>query len=83
MPRNLFDETRRTLDCGIKGHKRSTKKQEVANRIAAHYIETKQRINWEGVTCVDFNVFEDERMFLESWLAKCNENSINICHTLD
>ena len=50
----------------------------MANRIAVHRMETKHKINWEGATCIEFNVFEDERMFLESWFAKCDENSIYV-----
>jgi hypothetical protein len=42
-------------------------------------METNHRIDWEGATCMEFNGFEDERMFLESWFTKCDENSINIC----
>jgi hypothetical protein len=37
-------------------------------------METNHRIDWEGATCMEFNGFEDERMFLESWFAKCDEN---------
>jgi hypothetical protein len=48
----------------------------VANRIAVH------RIDWEGATCMVFNGFEDERMFLENWFTKCDENSINICSNI-
>ena len=70
-PATYFSETGRTLDCRIKKHKRSTKKQDVTNRN-----------NWEGATCTDFNVFEDERMFLESCFTKCNENSVSICREL-
>jgi hypothetical protein len=29
---------------------------------------------------MEFNGFEDERMFLKSWFTKCDENSINICN---
>ena len=66
-------ETGRNLDCRIKEHKQSTKKQDVASIIAVHHVETKHRINWEEATCIDFNVFEDERIFIESWFTKCNE----------
>ena len=31
---------------------------------------------------MEFNGFEDERMFLESWFTKCDENSINICRDM-
>jgi hypothetical protein len=75
-------ETGRTLDCRIKEHKRSTEKRDVANRIAVHHMETNHRIDWEGATCMEFNGFEDERMFLESWFTKCDENSINICRDM-
>ena len=54
----------------------------MANRIAAHQVETNHRINWEGATCIDFNVFGDVRMFIENWFSKSNENSINICREL-
>ena len=54
----------------------------MANRIAVHHMETNHRIDWEGATCVEFNGFEDERMFLESWFTKCDENSINICRDM-
>jgi hypothetical protein len=54
----------------------------VANRIAVHHMETNHRIDWEGATCMEFNGFEDERMFLESWFTKCDENSINICRDM-
>ncbi len=72
----------RTLDCRIKEHKRATEKKDVANRIAVHQMETKHRIEWEGATCMEFNGFADERMFLESWFTKCDENSINICRDM-
>jgi hypothetical protein len=68
-PATYIGETGRTLDCRIKEHKRSTEKQDVANRIAVHHIETNHRIDWEGATCMEFNGFEDERMFLESFNA--------------
>ncbi len=54
----------------------------MANKIAVHQMETKQRIEWEGATCMEFNGFADERMFLESWFTKCDENSINICRDM-
>ena len=50
----------------------------MANRIVVHHMETNHRIDCEGTTCMEFNGFEDERMFLESWFTKCDENSINI-----
>ena len=46
----------------------------MANRIAVHHMDTKHKIDWEGATCMEFNAFEDERMFLESWFTKCDEN---------
>jgi hypothetical protein len=81
-PATYIGETGRTLDCRIKEHKRSTEKQDVANRIAVHHMETNHIIDWEGATCMEFNGFEDERMFLESWFTKCDENSINICRDM-
>jgi hypothetical protein len=57
-------ETGRILHCRIKEHERSTEKKDVANRIAAHHMETNHRIDWEGATYMEFIVFEDERMFL-------------------
>ena len=54
----------------------------MANRIAVHQMETKHKINREGATCIEFNVVEDERMFLESWFMKCDENSINVCRDM-
>ena len=41
------------VDCHIKEHKRSTEKQDVANRIAVHHMETNHRIDWEGATCME------------------------------
>ena len=81
-PATYFGETGRTLDCGIKEHKRSTEEQDVSNTIAVHQMETKHKIIWKGATCIEFNVFEDERMFLESWFTKCDENSINVCRDM-
>ncbi|CAB4012921.1 Hypothetical predicted protein, partial [Paramuricea clavata] len=49
-PATYFGETGRTLDCRIKEHKRSTEKQDVANRIAVHHMETNHRIDCEGAT---------------------------------
>ena len=36
----------------------------MANRIAVHQMETKHKINWKeaSATCIEFNVFEDERI---------------------
>ena len=88
-PATYFGETGRTLDCRIKEHKRSTEKQDVANIIAVHHMETNHRIDWEGATCMEFNGFEDERMFLESWFIqnamKTALTFAAICqeHTLD
>ena len=49
----------------LKEHERSTEKKDVANRIAAHHMETNHRIDWVlGATYMKFIVFEDERMFL-------------------
>jgi hypothetical protein len=31
---------------------------------------------------MEFNGFEDERMFLERWFTKCDEKSINICRDM-
>ena len=31
---------------------------------------------------MEFNGFEDERMFLESWFTKCDETSISICRNM-
>ena len=31
---------------------------------------------------MEFNGLEDERMFLESWFTKCDENSVNICRDM-
>ena len=59
-PATYIGETGRTLDCRIKEHKRSTEKQDVANRIAVHHMEANHRIDWEGATCMEFNGFEDE-----------------------
>ena len=81
-PATYVGETGRTLDCRIKEHKRATEKKDVANKIAVHQTETKHRIEWEGATCMEFNGFADERMFLESWFTKCDENSINICRDM-
>jgi hypothetical protein len=44
-PATYIGETGRTLDCRIKEHKRSTEKQDVANRIAIHHMETNHRID--------------------------------------
>ncbi len=81
-PATYVGETGRTLDCRIKEHKRATEKKDLANKIAVHQMETKHRIEWEGATCMEFNGFADERMFLESWFTKCDENSINICRDM-
>ena len=81
-PATYFGETRRSLECRIKEHKRSTEKQDVGNRIAVHQMETKHKINWEGAFYIEFSVFEDERMFLESWFTKCDENSVNVCRNM-
>ena len=61
----------RILDCRIKEHKRSTEKQDVANRIAVNQMETKHKVYW--IKIIEFNVFEDKRMFLKSRFTKCNE----------
>jgi hypothetical protein len=45
-------------------------------------MKTNHRIDWEGATCMEFNGFEDERIFLDSWLTNCDENSINICRDM-
>ena len=45
-------ETGRTLDCRIKEHKRSQEKQDVANRIAVHLMQTNHIIDWEGASCM-------------------------------
>ena len=87
-PATYFGEIGPTVDCWIKEHKRSTEKQDVANRIAAHNLETNSRINREGETCTDFNILDDERMFIKvslvnvmqiasTFAANCME------HTLD
>jgi hypothetical protein len=47
-PATYVGETGRTLDCRIKEHKRSTEKQDMANRIAVHHMETNHIIDWEG-----------------------------------
>ena len=83
-PATYFGETGRTLDCRIKEYKRSAEKQDVLNRIAVHNMETKHRNDWGGggggvATCIEFNVVEDERLFLESLFTKCDENSVNVC----
>ena len=70
----------RILDCCIKEHKRSTEKQDVANRIAVNQMETKHKVYW--IKIIEFNVFEDKRMFLKSRFTKCNENSINVCRDM-
>jgi hypothetical protein len=47
-------------------------------------METNHRIDWEEPLVWSLMVltFEDERMFLESWFTKCDENSINICRDM-
>ena len=39
-------------------------------------------MNWEEVACLDFAANYHERMFLESWYTKSDDNSINICRDM-
>ena len=41
-------------------------------------MSTKHQMNWEEAACLDFAVNYHERMFLESWYTKSDNNSINI-----
>ena len=36
-------------------------------------------MNWEKAACLDFAANQHERMFLESWYTRNDNNSINIC----
>ena len=42
-------------------------------------MSTKHQMNWEEAACLDFAANYQERMFLESWYTKSDNNSINIC----
>ena len=39
-------------------------------------------MNWEEAACLDFVATHHERMFLESWYTKSDNNSINICRDM-
>ena len=55
----------------------------MTNKIAVHQMETKHTIDCvEGSRLYGINAFEDERMFLESWFMKCDDNSIKICRDI-
>ncbi len=42
----------------------------------------RHQMNWEAATSLEFASGFNERMFLESWHAKSNSNSINIWHDM-
>ena len=39
-------------------------------------------MNWGKAACLDFAANYHERMFLESWCTKSDNNSINICRDM-
>ena len=39
-------------------------------------------MNWEEAACLDFAANYHERMFLESWYTKSDNNNINICRDM-
>ena len=45
-------------------------------------MSTKHQMNWEKAACLDFAANCHERMFLESWYTKSDNNSINICRDM-
>ena len=45
-------------------------------------MSTKHQMNWEEAACLDFAANYYERMFLESWYTKSDNNSINICRDM-
>ena len=45
-------------------------------------MPTKHQMNWEEAACLDFAANYHERMFLESWYTKSDNNSINICRDM-
>ena len=58
-------------------------KTHARNNIAVHHMSTKHQMNWEEATCLDFAANYHERMFLESWYTKSDNNSIiNICRDM-
>ena len=56
--------------------------EDTKNNIAVHHMSTKHQINWEEAACLDFAAKYHERMFLESWYTKSDNNSINICRDM-
>ena len=45
-------------------------------------MSTKHQMNWEEAACLYFAANYHERMFLESWYTKRDNNSINICRDM-
>ena len=74
-PASYVGETGRTLECSIKEHKRSIANEDTRNNIAIHHMSTKHQMNWEEAACLDFAANYHERMFLESWYTKSDNNS--------
>ena len=81
-PATYVGETGRTLECRIKEHKRSIANEDTRNNIAVHHMSTKHQMNWEEAACLDFAANYHERMFLECWYTKSDNNSINICRDI-
>ena len=81
-PASYVGETGRTLEYRIKEHKRSIANEDTRNNIAVHHMSTKHQMNWEEADCWDFASNYHERMFLENWYTKSDNNSINICRDM-
>ncbi len=81
-PASYFGETRGTLGCRVKEHKRCIANKDTSKKIAVHHLETEHQMNWEGASCLEFASNYNKRMFLESWHTEDEKNCINICHKM-
>ena len=75
-------ETGRNLTTRLNEHKRATKKGDLNNNIAEHYLNTGHTIDWNSATCVTYSTDYYQRITLESWFTNLEQTALNRCQLL-